>query len=67
MVRELTLAAAESKFMSRFSPIYQATGLFCPFTVKSWVLVSWLTNPASPTRFLINHILQFIEARFKDG
>ena len=40
MVRELTLAAAESRFMSRFSPIYRATGLFCPFTVKSWVLVA---------------------------
>jgi len=28
MVRELTLAAAESRFMGGFSPIYQATGLF---------------------------------------
>jgi len=46
MVRELTLAAAESRFMSRFSPIYGLTGLFCPFQVKSWVLASLLTNLA---------------------
>jgi hypothetical protein len=56
MVKELTLAAAESRFMSQFSPIYQATGLFCPFNVKSWVLVGWLTNPAHPTRFSTNRI-----------
>jgi hypothetical protein len=56
MVKELTLAAAESRFMSRFSPIYQATGLFCPFNVKSWVLVGWLTNPTHPTRFSTNRI-----------
>jgi len=47
-VRELTLAAAESRFMSRFSPIYRLTGLFCPFKVKSWVLASLLMNLASP-------------------
>jgi len=40
MVKELTLAAAESRFMNRFSPIYRVAGLFCPFTVKSWVLVA---------------------------
>ena len=40
MVKELTLAAAESRFMGQFSPIYQATGLFNCFQVKSWVLVS---------------------------
>jgi hypothetical protein len=46
MVKELTLAAAESRFMGQFSPIYQATGLFNCFQVKSWVLVSWLKNYA---------------------
>ena len=51
MVRELTLAAAESRFMSRFSPIYRSAGLFCPFKVKSWVLASLLMNLASPQDF----------------
>jgi hypothetical protein len=53
--------------MSRFSPIYQSTGLFCPFTVKSWVLASLLMESGKTAEFLTNRISQFIEARFKDG